>query len=74
MTLRDRPETIRCVVCDRVIEVGRLDEDGFAFEYRRRGPWMRPLLGPQEKKALEEKAEKAKARKEKKSGEDTVEE
>lgn len=57
MTLRDRPDAIRCVVCDRVIEIGKLDEDG--FEYRRRGPWIRPLLGPQEKEALKEKAEKA---------------
>ena len=44
------------------MELGRLDEDGFSFEYRRRGPWIRPLLSPQEKdklkKEAEEKAEK----------------
>lgn len=62
MTLRDRPETIRCVLCDCVIRIGELDEDGKAFEYRRRGPWTRPLLSPQE---MDAKREKQKAREEK---------
>lgn len=64
MTLRDRPETIRCVICDTVIKVGKLDEDG--FEYRRRGPWVKPLMGPQAKEAARKaEAEKLKARGEK---------
>lgn len=64
MTLRDRPDVIRCVLCDAVIKVGRLDEDG--FEYRRRGPWIRPLLGPQAKEAANKaEAEKLKAREDK---------
>lgn len=71
MTLRDRPESIRCVICDRVIPVGKLDEDG--FEYRRRGPWTKPITSPQEKDAAKEaaeKAEKEKARGDKRHGKD----
>jgi hypothetical protein len=61
MTLRDRPETIRCVICDLVIPIGTLDEDGKAFEYRRRGPWTRPLLSPQEQDAIRKRAEEKKS-------------
>jgi len=58
MTLRDRPDVIRCCICDAVIKIGELDEDGKAFEYRRRGPWTRPLLSPQQQEAERLKKEK----------------